>query len=210
MTIYLFAQIYDCHYLIKHFLKQLYFLIAHLIYHNSIYDEIKKIRNGSLTISPDTVNNPTNTPIDRVTKGTFVAIINQYSKSNNKNWKTKEIEQVVKHILKEEKQNQVLEAVDDGAQYRLFRDEEEFVFDIESKTQNLFFLHGAFHIYQDGKSIKKITQQSDKALYDRLESILNNEEQEIVCVFQSANKLEAIQENEYLKKCYVAGLNHLQ
>jgi len=170
--------------------------------HNSIYDEIKKIRNGSLTISPDTVNNPTNTPIDRVTKGTFVAIINQYSKSNNKNWKTKEIEQVVKHILKEEKQNQVLEAVDDGAQYRLFRDEEEFVFDIESKTQNLFFLHGAFHIYQDGKSIKKITQQSDKALYDRLESILNNEEQEIVCVFQSANKLEAIQENEYLKKCY--------
>src|SRR5690606_42081370 len=87
-----------------------------------------------------------------------------------------EIEQVVKHILKEEKQNQVLEAVDDGAQYRLFRDEEEFVFDIESKTQNLFFLHGAFHIYQDGKSIKKITQQSDKALYDRLESILNNEE----------------------------------
>src|SRR5690606_1032119 len=98
--------------------------------HNNIYDEIKKIRNGSLTISPDTVNNPTNTPIDRVTKGTFVAIINQYSKSNNKNWKTKEIEQVVKHILKEEKQNQVLEAVDDGAQYRLFRDEEEFVFDI--------------------------------------------------------------------------------
>lgn len=172
------------------------------VQHNNIYDEISKIRNGSLTIAPDQENNPTNAPIDRVTKGTFVAIINQYSKSNNKNWKTKDIEQVVKHILKKEKQNQVLEAVDDGAQYRLFKDEVEFVFDIESKTQNLYFLHGAFHIYQDGKSIKKITQQSDKALYDRLESILNNEEQAIVCVFQSENKLEAIQKNEYLKKCY--------
>lgn len=172
------------------------------IQHNSIYDEIKRIRNGALTIAPDAENNPTNTSIDKVTKGTFVAIINQYSKSNGKNWKAKQIEQIVKHILQEEKKNQVLEKVDDGAQLSLFQDKTEFVFDINSLTQNLFFLHGAFHIYQDENKVKKITQHSDKALYDRLESILNNEEQEIVCIFQSENKLEAIKKNEYLMKCY--------
>jgi hypothetical protein len=171
-------------------------------WHNSIYDEIMKIRNGLLTIAPDTENNPTNAPIDKVTKGTFVAIINQYSKSNSKSWKTKEIEKVVNHILEEEKRNQVLERVNDGAQLSLFQGKEEFVFDIDSEMQNLFFLHGAFHIYKDGKKIKKITQQSDKALYDRLESILNHEEQEIVCVFQSENKLDVIKRNEYLTKCY--------
>src|SRR3546814_7953517 len=74
--------------------------------------------------------------------------------------------------------------------------------DVCSSDLSLFFLHGAFHIYKDGKSIKKITQQTDRALYDRLESILNDEEQEIVCVFQSENKLGAIGENAYLSKCY--------
>lgn len=172
------------------------------IQHNNIYEEIKQIRNGSLTIAPDTENNPTNTPINKVTKGTFVSIIKQYSKSNNKNWKTKTIDQIVKNILQEEKQNQVLEKIDDGAQLSFFHGEREFVFDINSETQNLFFLHGAFHIYKDGSSIKKITQHSDKALYERLENILNKEEQEIVCVFQTENKLKTIKENEYLMKCY--------
>lgn len=172
------------------------------IQHNRIYDEIKGIRNGSLIIAPDTDNNPTNTSMDKVTKGTFVAIINQYSKSNNKNWRIKEIEQIVNHILEEEKKNQVLEKVDDGSQLNLFSGHKEFIFNLDSKTQNLFFLHGAFHIYQDDKSYKKITQETDKALYDKLESILNNEEQDIVCVFQSDNKIDTINQNGYLRKCY--------
>lgn len=170
--------------------------------HDDIVDEIRKIRNGSLTISVTEDLNPTSAPLNKVTKVVFSSIIKQYSTSNHKGWKGKEIDQAINLILEEEKKNQVLPKVDDGAQFRLYNGETEFVFDLDSNTQNLFFLHGAFHIYKDGKSIKKITQQSDKALYDRLESILNNEEQEIICVFQSENKLEAINENEYLKKCY--------
>ena len=42
---------------------------------------------------------------------------------------------------------------------------------------------------------KKITQQTDKALYDRLEDVLNNDNQDIVCVFQHDNKIDVINEN---------------
>jgi len=76
------------------------------------------------------------------------------------------------------------------------------VFDSKCETQNVFFLHGAFHIYKDGRIIKKITQESDKALYEKLEEILNNEEQDIVCVFQQDIKINAINQNEYLLNCY--------
>ena len=66
----------------------------------------------------------------------------------------------------------------------------------------MFFLHGAFHIYKNGKSIYKITQDNDKALYSKLEEILNHEEMSIVCVFKQDDKLDTIKENEYLLKCY--------
>ena len=49
---------------------------------------------------------------------------------------------------------------------------------------------------------KKITQSSDKALYDRLEEILNNGEKDIICVFQSDNKIDEINKSEYLKNAY--------
>lgn len=63
-------------------------------------------------------------------------------------------------------------------------------------------MHGAFHIIKDGKKIKKITQSTDKALYEKLEEILNDDNKDIVCVFQSENKLESIQSNAYLSHCY--------
>lgn len=39
-------------------------------------------------------------------------------------------------------------------------------------------------------------------MYDKLEEILNSEDKEIVCIFESTGKLELIQKNEYLKHCY--------
>ena len=35
-----------------------------------------------------------------------------------------------------------------------------------------------------------------------MEEILNNEEQDIVCVFQHVDKLDVIKQNEYLRNCY--------
>lgn len=169
---------------------------------NNIYTEIKKAReNGTVSIKIENNSNITVQNLSELTKKNFISEIEIYSKNNNKNWKTSDIERVIKTLLEEEKKNHVLKKVDDGSKpLTLFDGLTEFVFDIERETQNLFFLHGAFHIYSDGKLEKKITQTTDKALYDKLEQILNDDEKEIICVFQSENKIEAINKSEYLKK----------
>lgn len=169
---------------------------------NDIYTEIKKARKeGTVSIKFENNSNSTVQNLSELTKKNFISEIEIYSKSNNKNWKTSDIKRVVKSLLEEEKKNKILNKVDDGSKpLTLFDGTKEFVFDLNKETQNLFFLHGAFHIYKDGKEEKKITQSSDKALYDKLEQILNDDEKDIVCVFQSENKIEAINRSEYLKK----------
>lgn len=178
---------------------------------NNIYREIKEAREkGELEINFGDENNPVKKPFSILTKSHFLTEVKEYSKTNNKGWKTKDIDRVVKTIFEEEQRKRMLQKVDDGSrQMNLFGNEPEFVFDVNSKTQNLFFLHGAFHIYKDGHSVKKITQQSNKALYNRLEEVLNNEEQDVVCVFQHENKTDAIDKNEYLLNCHkkLNGLN---
>jgi len=171
---------------------------------NNIYSEIKKARDeGTLNINAGNNTESISKTLGELPKTHFIAEIKQYSKSNNKNWTDKDIKRVVNSILEEEKINNILEKVDDGSnQQRLFEGETEFIFDTKKETQNLFFLHGAFHIYRDGKEEKKITQKTDKALYDRLEEILNNEEKDVICVFQSENKIDEINKSEYLKKAY--------
>jgi hypothetical protein len=171
---------------------------------NDIYSEIKKAREqGKLSINMGSDSNSLTTSMNVLTKTHFKNVITQYSKDQNKNWKSTDIERVVKSILEEEKKNRILEIVDDGSGIQsLFDDTKEFVFDVNRETQNLFFLHGAFHIYRDGKMEKKITQSSDKALYDRLEEILNNGEKDIICVFQSDNKIDEINKSEYLRNAY--------
>lgn len=170
---------------------------------NHIYSEIRQAReNGKLELDFRDDINKMEKSFNKMTRSHFEKEIKEYSKTNNKGWKTKDIERAIKYIFEEEKRNLFLQKVDDGSrQLKLFGDEWEFVFDVNSRTQNLFFLHGAFHIFKDGQREKKITQQSDKALYERLENILNNEEQEIVCVFQSNNKINAIKESGYLMNC---------
>ena len=164
---------------------------------NEMYKEIKDARQAGkleLTLNTSTIKRD----FRKLTQSHFTTEIKEFSKASNKNWKVKDIDQVVKLILEEEKQNLCLAKVDDGSvQETLFSD--EYIFDNSSTTKNLFFLHGAFHIYKDGELEKKITKSANKALYDRLESILNNEEQEIVCIFQSDNKLDAINKSDYLK-----------
>ncbi|MBY7734832.1 DUF4917 family protein [Francisella philomiragia] len=166
---------------------------------NNIYKEIKELRvNGTLTITFEGIGNTTN--MANLTKTHFEAEIKKYNKDNNKNWKIKDIQRVAKLIWEEEKKNNILENVDDGSRLDLGID--EHVFYVENRTQNLFFLHGAFHIYKDKKYIKKITKSTDKALYDKLEEIINCEEKDIVCVFQANDKIEEINNNEYLKKAH--------
>ncbi|OQA84674.1 MAG: hypothetical protein BWY27_01465 [Bacteroidetes bacterium ADurb.Bin234] len=168
---------------------------------NAIYSEIKKAREtGGLEITIED-NSSTKKAMCLLPKTQFISIIKTYCKDKGKDWDSKSIEKVVNKILEDEKRNQILNHVDDGSK-KLSLFEDDFVFETNSITQNLFFLHGAFHIYKDGKKIKKITQDKDKALYEKLEELLNTEEKEIVCIFQSTNKMEVIQQNEYLVHCY--------
>lgn len=106
------------------------------------------------------------------------------------------------------RQNRTIHVDDGSRQTSLFGNSTDYIFDVESKTQNLFFLHGAFHIYNERNYIKKITQTTDKALYNRLEDILNTDEKDIVCVFQCDNKKDEIEKNKYLRRCLFK-LKHL-
>jgi hypothetical protein len=171
---------------------------------NNIYTEIKEARkNGNLEINFGDEESLMKKAFRYLTKLHFLTEVKDYSKSNKRGWKTKDINRVVKQIFEEENQIRVLSKVDDGSkQLNLFENESEFVFDVKSKTQNLFFLHGAFHIFKDGISTKKITQLSDKALYERLEEILNSDNKDIVCVFQHKNKQNVIEKDEYLLNCF--------
>ncbi len=87
--------------------------------------------------------------------------------------------------------------MDDGFQDEIFTPD-------VLENQNLFFLHGAFHIYQRGKFVYKITQKQNKALYDRVEEIINSATEKIVYVLTDTaeDKNEDIQRNEYLKTCF--------
>lgn len=177
---------------------------------NNIYSEIKNARdNGRLKLTLGKAGNPLEKDCRMLTKTHFTAEIKTYSKTYNKGWQAKDIDKVVKQIFQEEKSNEFLSKIDDGSKQQTLFDIPDFVYDVKSDTQNLFFLHGAFHIYKDGEFFKKITQQSDKALYEKLQDVLNNDEQEVVCVFQRSNKTNAINNNGYLKHCFdkLAGLS---
>lgn len=170
---------------------------------DNIYSEIKTARkNGKLRLNFSSTDSTLEKDFSKLTKVHFTEEVKEYSKSYKKGWKTKDINKVVKSIFEEENSNEFLAKIDDGSKQQSLFGEYEFVYDANSDTQNLFFLHGAFHIYKDGKSFKKITQQSDKALYEKLEEVLNNEEQEVVCVFQNINKTDTINGNDYLKNCF--------
>ncbi len=170
--------------------------------YQNIYSEIKKARdNGVIKIDID--DSTTEASLSEMPKTRFFSNIKTYADNNHKTWSDKIIKMAIDKILEKEKIDSVSLRVNDGSKaMNLFGNELEFVFDVNSVTQNLFFLHGAFHIIKDGKYIKKITQSTDKALYEKLEELLNDDHKDIVCVFQSENKLDAIQNNPYLLHCY--------
>lgn len=157
---------------------------------SEVYTKIQQAYDeGSLSI--DVAGKIEVRKLNILSKTKFMSEVKEYYK-NEHNGRT--IEKAVNLLWKrkEEERKRIL-SVNDG-----------FLFDLDDfpyrtqKTQNLFFLHGAFHIYEKNGSSYKITQKSDKALYERLEEILDNESEEVVCVFTNANKDIEINKNVYL------------
>jgi hypothetical protein len=163
---------------------------------NDIYTKIKEARNnGQLSVHVN--GNGTSKKLRLCTKTEFSAVIKTHFKDEE--WTPADIAKAVGLVWGEENESHKITTDDGFRQNSLFP---EPVFNENNETQNLFFLHGAFHIYKEGDIVKKVTQQSEKALYNRLEEIINNEEGDIVCVFSNENKINEIEGSEYLKKAY--------
>jgi len=152
---------------------------------------------GILTINIG--NDPIKLELNILTKADFTKEMKLYF---GKRIAQNELKKVIDYFwkIKDSGKSKVLEKVDDG--FGLFDNELTFQ---NPKTQNIYFLHGAFHLYNKGKSIHKITQQGEKALYQRIEEIVEDAEENIICIFTDKNKVNEIMQNEYLKN----GLNKL-
>lgn len=129
----------------------------------------------------------------KLTKTDFEKQLNEVLKSKNiKNYK-----KCLDVLYEELRSNSIQLEIKDGFTFSeplsLFRYNPEI-------NRNLFFLHGAFHLYKDKKSIYKITKESDKALYEIIDEILDNESKELICVFTNENKINEINDSSYLKR----------
>jgi hypothetical protein len=160
-----------------------------------LLDELKKgYDSGILTINIDT--RPEKFDLNKLTKAAFKVSMIEYFKHK---YSKPKIDKIVERFWNEKdaEKRKYIDHVDDG--FRLFDGKLAFH---NQGTQNVFFLHGAFHLYTKGKSIYKITQESEKALYNKLEEIIEDAHESIICVFSDKNKLTEITKNEYLTSAY--------
>lgn len=148
-------------------------------------------QSGILTINMGT--DATQLELNKLNKSDFEKEMKLYF---GKRVSQSELKKVIDHFWKNKDANEkrVIEKIDDG--FGLFG--KEIIFK-NPHTQNLIFLHGAFHIYQRGKVIHKITQQTEKALYQKIEEVVEDADENIICVFSDTNKEIEITQNEYLK-----------
>lgn len=138
--------------------------------------------------------------LNNLTKAKFTQEINTLLESKYDKQQIKAcVDQLWRHKAAAKKE--FIDKIDDG--FGLFGNKLLYQ---NPQTQNLYFLHGAFHIYKKGKSIYKITQQSEKALYQRIEEIVENGRENILCIFSDKNKQAEIKGETY----FTNGLNKLE
>ena len=129
------------------------------------------------------------------TKGYFTESVKRLFKQNR--WARKDIEKACGQVWKEEKirQQEANLKVNDG-----FSPEDDYLY---SPEQNLFFLHGAFHIIKKGVLVRKIIKSENKAFLRRLEEAIHSESQKIISVFAGTteDKTKEINSHSYLQQC---------
>ena len=160
---------------------------------NNLYQEIKNIyRTHSKELVDENGDKIIKKPLSKLSKTDFEKQLREILKAKNKKFN----KECVTTLYEELKEDKISLNINDGFIGNLFNIKPE----ISNFIQNVFFLHGSFHIYKDKKSIYKITKSQDKALYDRLDEILGEEDKDIVSVFTNDNKISEIEKNEYLLK----------
>lgn len=85
----------------------------------------------------------------------------------------------------------------------LFDDFKNFPIYGEDISQNLFFLHGAFHIVKHNGEYYKITQSKNTQLYKRLQNFIGKDGCESVCIIEGTTeeKMKRIENDVYLNDC---------
>lgn len=137
-------------------------------------------------------------PFGNLTQTLFGNLIKKGLKNK---FKSDDIKEAVNRVWDEKSDQREIEN-NDGFLLKLFGDEKEFHYDPNNKKQNVFYLHGAFHIYQDGEIIKKITKTNEKALYDEIFETISEESKKIICIFTPKNKTTEIESSDYLKNTH--------
>jgi len=158
---------------------------------SDLYNEIKNIY---LTYSKELINENgekiIGKPLSQLNKTDFERQLREILKSKNKKYN----KECVDVLYEELNETDALVNINDGFTGKLFTVKPT----IDNYIQNVFFLHGSFHIYKDKQSIYKITKSQDKALYERLDEIIGEDSKDIVSVFTNENKISEIEKNEYL------------
>ena len=160
---------------------------------NDIYSRIQGFREGGkITFENDGADNKV-IDLNKVKKSSFTRYVKDFFKTEG--WNSTDIGKVCDKIWQEENKRPVLD-VDDGFQGSLFNK--------EWQKQNLYFLHGSFHIVNKAKKISKIEAKQNKSFCEKLEKEIDAENSDIVCVLKgkSKEKEKAIHESTYLKKCF--------
>ena len=166
-----------------------------------IYQIIKEdYDKGEILFVNDKIN------MNKLTLSTFISLVKEHLKKRYKKVKQKTIEKLCKQLLQEERgsfdiKEQDKLSLNDG--FNKDKNSKDMVY-VKNSCQNLFFLHGTFYLYNKSKSneIYKITYKQYKALYQRLEDIIDSKSEDIVCIFKDKNKLEDIKANNYLNDAY--------
>lgn len=160
-------------------------------------DEYQEIKNIYYTYTKELVDEEgekiIDVPFSKLNKTDFEKQLRDILKSRNKKLKNQHLDLLYDEL----EENEIALNINDGFVGELFNIKPE----IDPYIQNVFFLHGSFHLYRKGKAIYKITKTQDKALYDRLDEILGEDNKEIITVFTNDNKVSEIENNNYLVKC---------
>lgn len=83
------------------------------------------------------------------------------------------------------------------------RNKDQLIWGINSNTQNIYYLHGALHLFDEGVDIVKVKGDDNHSLLKKIIDKINSDEYPVfVSAGTSTEKLKQILHNQYLADCY--------
>lgn len=187
---------------------------------NKMYTEIKRAReHGKLTIQvdEDQTSSAKQTLLKDAQTSMLVLAVQNYFSSYK--WKVADIKKVIAYIRKEAEDLGNIDWIKipndgftTGGEETIPSLEQQLpLIPSEEDKQNLYFLHGAFHLVEKrevGTELRtcKVTQTANKSFLKQLEETVYEKGDTILCVLEgdAEGKKEEIEKHPYLRKCFNA------